>query len=155
MMKKVIVLTLVVSFLITLTISSMVLGADKNYYSKYLTVADVEKVTGMKGIKANHNFSLHFNNSKGKEILIVRFHKSDTFDTITKDKNWGPYTGVGDKAKIAIPNMLYTIAFTKGENMAEVLSTIDPSTMKAYFNVDQLKAICQIIEKRIAGKKAL
>lgn len=51
--------------------------------------------------------------------------------------------------------MPYTIAFTKGENMAEVVSMIDPSTMKAYFTVDQLKVICQIIEKRIAGKAAL
>ncbi len=154
-MKKILLCTILLTLLISFTISPTILGADKDYYSKYLSVAEVEKASGMKGVVAKHNYSLHFNNSKGTEILIVRFHKSNTFDTITKDKSWVPYTGIGDKAKIAIPNMPYTIAFTKGENMAEVVSMIDPSTMKAYFTVDQLKAICQIIGKRIAGKTTL
>lgn len=154
-MKKLMFWTVLLTMITSFTISPLVLGADKNYYSKYLSVAEVEKASGMKGIVAKHSYSLHFSNSKGTEILIVRFYKSETFDTITKDKSWTSYTGVGDKAKIAIPNMPYTIAFTKGENMAEVLSLIDPSTMKAYFTVDQLKAICKIIETRIAGKATL
>lgn len=131
-------------------------GADKEYYAHYLTPEDVEKVTGLSGITANHNYSLHFLDSQNREILIVRFGPEKQFARETRRENlWTPLENVADQAKLAIPQMPYQIAFLKGIHFAMVISMTDPDTMKTYLTVDQLKAIANLIASRMDPQKPL
>ncbi|HDP95802.1 MAG TPA: hypothetical protein ENN40_10655 [Candidatus Aminicenantes bacterium] len=131
-------------------------GADKEYYAHYLTPQDVEKITELSGITTNHNYSLHFLDSRGREILIVRFGPEKQFARETRrEKYWTPIEGVADQAKLAIPQMPYQIAFLKGPHFAMVISMTDAETAKTFLSVDQLKAIANLIASRMDPDKPL
>lgn len=150
-MKRVLFLGTLAFLVLGLFISAMALAAEdpKQYYAKYLSAADVEKATGLKGITTNHNYTLHFLNAEGKEILQVRFDKAKRFDEETERKDlWTPFAGVGDQAAVAVPGMPYMLAFKKGHHTV-IITTTRIEGMKLYLSVEQMKAICKIIESRL------
>jgi len=130
--------------------------ADPDYYARYLTPADLEKITGFEGITTKHQYSLHFLDAKGREILIVRFGPEKQFARETRrEKYWTPLAGVADQAKLAIPQMPYQIALLKGIHFAMVISMTDPDTSKTFLTVDQLKATANLIASRMDPQKPL
>jgi hypothetical protein len=152
--KEEIMKKLILYAVLILCFFSIAQGADKNYYAKYLLPSEVEKVTGLKGIKADHKYSLNFLTEKGEKLLLVRFSRSKSFERETKRKKlWTVVKGIGDKAKIAIPQMPYMIVFTRGTHMVNVISHVDSKTGKPYLSVPQLKKICKMIETKIDPKK--
>jgi hypothetical protein len=61
-----------------LLFSTLVLAEEDptQHYAKYLSVADVEKVTVLKGITGQHKYTLYFFNAEGQEILRVQFYRA-------------------------------------------------------------------------------
>lgn len=150
-MKRVWILGTMVLLVLGLFISAMAFAEEDRtqYYAKYLSVADVEKATGLKGITTKHNYTLHFLNAEGKEILQVRFEKAKRFEEETNRKDlWTPFEGVGDQAAVGVPGMPYMLAFKKGHHMV-IVSTTRIEGLKLYLSVDQMKAICKTIEPRL------
>jgi len=143
-------------FLLCLTLLPAGAGVDPDYYARYLSPEDLEKITGMTGITAKHQYSLHFLDAKGREILIVRFGPEKQFTRETRrEKYWTPIEGVADQAKLAIPQMPYQIALRKGPHFAMVISMTDPDTSKTFLTVDQLKATAKLIASRMDPGKPL
>jgi uncharacterized protein YxeA len=150
-MKRLVFLGTMVLLVLGLFISAMAFAEEDRtqYYAKYLSVADVEKATGLKGITTKHNYTLHFLNAEGKEILQVRFEKAKRWEEETKNKEyWTPVEGIGDQAAVGIPGMPYMLAFKKGPHMV-IVSTSRIEGLKLYLSVDQMKAVCKIIEPRL------
>jgi|GEM_PF-2263422 len=129
---------------------------DPEYYAHYLTPVDLQKITGLTGITTRHQYSLHFLDKAGREILIVRFGPEKRFERETRrEKYWTPIEGVADRAKIAIPQMPYQLALVKGIHFAMVVSLTDPESGKIYLSVDQLKAVATLVASRMDPQKAL
>lgn len=143
-------------FLLCLTLLPAGAGVDPDYYARYLTPTDVEKITGFSGITTRHNYSLHFLDAKGREILIVRFGNEKQFSRETRrEKMWTPLEGLADQAKIAIPQMPFQIALLKGIHFAMVISMTDPDTSETFLTVDQLKATAELIASRMDPQNPL
>ena len=120
------------------------------YYAKYLSVADVEQVTGLKGITTKHNYTLHFHNADGIEILRVSFYSVKDWDFyVSDDKSlWAPVEGIGDRAAYEVPRMPYMLAFAKGHHMV-ILGTTRKEGLTMHLSLDQLKALANIILPRL------
>ncbi|MGE5605038.1 MAG: hypothetical protein ACM3YE_05025 [Bacteroidota bacterium] len=150
-MKRVWILGTMVLLILSLFISAMAFAAEdpKQYYAKYLSVADVEKATGLKGITTKHDYTLHFLNPEGKEVLQVRFEKAKGWEQQTKDKKyWTEVKGIGDQAALFMPGMPQQLAFTKGPHMI-VVTTFQKQGVTMFVTADQLKAVCKVIEPRL------
>ncbi len=151
-MKKNIIGIMLGVLILALCFTSIVTDAD-NPFVKYLSVGEVEKATGLKGVKANHNVFLIFNNIEGNMILRVRFTQSKDFERETKpEKYWAKVTGIGDKAKIGLPQAPCMLIFTKGERMVTVYTFMDNKSGKYFLTAEQLKAISKAIEKNLTKK---
>lgn len=72
---------------------------------KYLTGADIEKITGIKGVKliprlsvAGAGGDLNFVDGTGELILMVQVTDAKNFDAFQKKYSKGTVAGVGDQA---------------------------------------------------------
>jgi hypothetical protein len=123
--------------------------APETPYAKYITVADVERITGLRGIQQNlEPFILHFLRSDGKEILKIKFSQRAYFNYFKDDNKYGPVKGVGEAALIGTPQLPIQILFIKGENCVE-LTTFPEEGLKLFLSVDQLTSIAQLIASRL------
>jgi hypothetical protein len=73
--------------------AAMVSGTPQ--YAKYLTVADIERVTGLKGVKLvpktpDSDDDLTFSSQDGKVILAVSFLPASTFAAAKSSKRIAP-----------------------------------------------------------------
>lgn len=154
-MKRIVVLSLL-CLMGMLPLLQQGSAADPDYYARYLTPEDLQQILGISGITTKHQYSLHFLDKGGREILIVRFGPEKQFVRETRrEKYWTTINGVADKAKIAIPQMPYQIAFLKGIHFAMVISQTDPQSGKTFLNVEQLKAVANRIASRMDPQKPL
>jgi len=124
--------------------------------AQYLTVQDVEKITGLHGIKLvppnpskGAGGDLNFANKDGELILMVqRMLNSDALYSQTKnmkDSVKADITGVGDAAFIGPAGTLqYFISFKKGKGSGSAASflTITGGTK---LPMDQVKKVAQQI----------
>jgi len=132
----------------------------RSNYQKLLTVADVESVTGLKGLKlvqrgstAGAGGDLNFAKSDGSLLLMVEFGNADLF------KQWkaqpGFYNsgvaGVGDEAFNGPKGGLapYVLFFRRGTHSVGLSSFLDTDTMKPMLSQDQLRSIAKIILSRL------
>jgi hypothetical protein len=94
-------------------------GSDEGLYGKYLTVADVEEVTGMSGLTSKEEaITLKFLGDDGTVILEVRFDGSSFYEdeVVANEEYYTPVPDLGDKAAICIPDMPYRVTFRKGDH---------------------------------------
>jgi hypothetical protein len=123
-----------------------------------LTVADVEKVSGLSGVKLvppdpskGAGGDLNFAGPEGKLLLMVRFANATLYDSVKKGSTFHALVpGVGDEAFDAPPGPSQYVLYVK-EGAKAMSITAYASTTKPYgprLTMDQLKAIATIILSR-------
>jgi len=122
-----------------------------NPYAKYLTVADVERITGFSGIQQNLEPSaLHFLRSDGKEILQVKFWVKEYFSNFKNDNKYSPISGIGDAALIGTLQLPIQLVFMRGQYCVEI-TTFPEEGLKLFLSLDQLKTVANYISSRLLG----
>lgn len=120
-------------------------------YAQYLSVADVEKATGMKGLTMKEKpATLEFYSAGGTKILEAVFNGPNFYNTEvgTNSKNFESVAGVGEKAALGVPNMPFHLVFVKGKYCV-VLQTLPGRDGKLPVAKDQLIAIGKIMAGRL------
>lgn len=125
-----------------------------------LTIADVEKATGLSGVKQVAQGSmtgaggdLNFVGPDGKLILMVKFATASLYDATKKNQTvfHAVVPDLGDEAFDAPPGaMQYVLYIKKGTKAVSVTSFI--STSRPYapkLTIDQLKAIARVVLSRL------
>jgi hypothetical protein len=124
--------------------------SETSLYAEYLTVADVEEVTGMSGLTMKEEaITLKFYNGDGIDILESRFDGSDFYEAEVgaNEEYYTPVSDLGEKAAICIPDMPYRVTFQQGDH-AIMVQTI-PQDGNLLVTEDQLIAIAKIISSRL------
>ncbi len=126
---------------------------------KYLAAADIEKVTGLKGIKtvprgsvAGAGGDLNFTDSSGELILMVQFTDARNFAGFKNKYAKGKPAAVGDDAILGavMPGMADNLlAFKKGTHCVVLTAFADFVKQKVYLTVDQLTALGKLIASRL------
>jgi hypothetical protein len=131
--------------------------AQTDQFHKYLGVEDIEKVTGLKGIKrvpksAEADGDLNFAGPDGKVILSASFYSSSAYKDARSSKAGFKSTiqGIGEEAFVgpAGPPPLFILAFRKG-NYAVVLNTEVDGQTNARLPMEQIVAIAKVIASRM------
>jgi len=122
---------------------------------QYLTVQDVEKITGLHGVKLvppdaskGAGGDLNFADRDGKLILMVnRNLSSDMFYSQTKtmkDTVKADITGLGDAAFIGpAGNLQYFVSFRKGKGSGTVSTFL--TFTGTQLPMDQVKKVAQLV----------
>ncbi len=142
--------------------SAIVLAAAafaQNPNEKYLTAADVEKVTGLKGVReiprgsaAGAGGDLNFVDASGELILMVQISDAKSFAGFKGKYAKGALSGVGDEAvqgslMPGIPDNL--LAFRKGTRCIVLTAFADFIKKKVYLTADQLSALGKVMAPRL------
>ncbi len=125
-------------------------GSDSELYAKYLTIADVEEVTGMTGLTSREEaITLTFFSDDGTDILEVRFDGNSFYDAEVgaNEEYYTPVSDLGDKAAICIPAMPYKVTFLQGDHCIMV-QTI-PQSSDLPVTEDQLITLAKIVASRL------
>lgn len=130
-------------------------------YEKLLTPADVEKVTGLKGVitvaknsqvGAGGKLNFAFDNDKDKLILSVMVEGKGVFDSWkeSKDLNAAAVPNLGDEAFQGDPNnkmITPNVTFIKGEQSFQLFTFFNMNNdLKPYLTHQQLIDLAKIIE---------
>jgi hypothetical protein len=128
-------------------------------YEKYLAAADVEKVTGARGVTliargsaAGAGGDLNFADGAGELMLMVQFADARNFATLKDKYAKAPVSGVGEQAfqggsMPGMPDNL--LAFTKGTRCVVLTAFGDFVNKKVYLTIDQLTALGKLIASRL------
>ena len=128
-------------------------------FSKYLTVADVEKVSGISGIKLmpkNPNVGaggdLNFATADGNLVLMAGFHDVSMYNKYSPDTYHSSVKGIGEEGFVG-PKQgnHYIIGFRKAQHSI-VLNTFfkfDGKPGDTMLTMDQLKQLAKIVEGRL------
>jgi len=120
--------------------------------NNYLTVADVEKVTGINGLRVTETATggLIFETGfLGTRIIEVLFGSPGLWKNEVI-KNWSlyePIPGIGDKAAVREPHTAFRLIFAKGSHVVMVEAV--PKDGKVPLSRDQLIKISKIIDSRL------
>jgi hypothetical protein len=124
---------------------------NKSLYGKYLTVTDVENVTGLRGvIRKEIALTLEFYNGANEKILEAGFN-SPNFYKNEVEKNHAYYVEIpeiGERAALAIPGTPYRITFLQGKFCVMVQTPLEGG--KTVLNIDQMMDICRIIVGKLS-----
>lgn len=132
-------------------------GAAQSSFDKFLTVSDVEKATGLKGVKIlPQDFSkilagdLNGVRQDGTLLLRVNFWDLKTYELA---KLGYPYAvdGLADEAFEGPTGSIEhgELTFRKGNRAAVVASEIDPKTNKPFVFGKPLRELARIIASRM------
>jgi hypothetical protein len=126
---------------------------------KYLTAEDVEKATGLKGVKliprgsvAGANGDLNFADASGELILMAQFSPAKNYDSYRSKYANGTVSGVGTEAVkgALMPGMPENlVAFTKGTHCVVLTSFGDFIKKKLYVTADQLSELGKVVASRL------
>jgi len=145
--------------------------AAQGAYDKLITIADVEKATGLTGVKTVPNGSqtgaggmLNFVNASGKLVLSVNFGDAQLYKKAreTKEMEVGgtkypmvlfahDIPGLGDEAFASPPGPVQYAIYARKGNHALTVNTFYPGAgehVKPLLTEAQLKAIAQLIFSR-------
>ena len=124
-----------------------------------LTVADVEKVSGLTGVKqvarnamTGAGGDLNFTGPEGKLLLMVKFSTAALYESVKKDPKifHAAVSGLGDDAFDAPPgSMQYVLYVRKGTQAVSVTTYFSSRPIAPRLTVDQLKAIARVILSRL------
>ena len=130
--------------------TALPVAPNESPYGKYLTTADVEKITGLEGITRKEiALALEFYRGEHEKILEAVFN-SPSFYKTEVEKNWDYYTAVpeiGERAGLAISSMPYRITFLQGKFCVMVQTPLEGG--KTLLNIDQLLAVSKMIAGRL------
>ena len=155
-MKKKLVIVVSVAFV--LMIHSVVLAGQ---FDNILTAADVEKATGLTGIKkVPHDSSNKFLNGDinfvlkdGQPILMIQFRPLFIFDKYKEDPGYfkTPLTGIGEEAFTSPAfDPQFSINFRKNNHVAVVTTNIDPKdSKKTILSMEQLTTISKVLASKM------
>jgi hypothetical protein len=149
-----------VLFLFTIIVICCCSAVAAETFDKYISAADIEKVTGFQDVKLSKNSqhgsagTLEFKNKEGKTILSVKFNKSSLYDRAEKAKVVnvkGDIKGIGEDAFYASnfsdsPNYL---CFKKGNFSVDLAAFVKREDGKPFLTLEQLKELAKIIASRI------
>jgi len=120
-----------------------------NAYAQYLTAADVEMISGLKGIQRTLEPTiLHFLQSNGKEILRVKFSGKEDINTYKSDSKYSPISGLGEVALVGTLQLPMELMFAKGKYCVEIL-TFPKEGLNLFLSLDQLKTVANYILSRL------
>jgi hypothetical protein len=136
------------------------LRGQSNPYDKYLTVADIEKVTGLSGVKPvpreprkGAGGHLNFADKNGDMILIASFLTAEEFAFYRNEKSMVKATlpGVGDEAMTGpAADPQYMFLARRGDKCVALSTFVDPATPeKTLLTMDQLIALGKIVIKKL------
>jgi hypothetical protein len=155
-MKKI---CLVLGALLYLNLGPALTALAQSPFEKYLTGADIEKATGMKGIKpiprgsaAGAGGDLNFTDGSGELILMIQFADVKNFAGFKSKYAKGAVSGVGEQAIQggSMPGMADNLlAFTKGAHCVVLTAFGDFINKKVYLTIDQLTALGKLIASRL------
>ncbi len=148
-MKRFLLIALIIVSLIVSSVASLAAGSS-SLYGKYLTVADVEKVTGLKGVTRKEvALTLEFYNAKNEKIIEARFYGPDFYkeEVDENKKYYTPISGIGEKAAYTLGDTPYRLTFAKGKFSVMVQTPFQSA--KDPKNKDFLITICKIIAGRL------
>lgn len=144
---------------ICVTCATGVSGYPQNSYEKFLTVGDVEKVTGLKGVKqiprgsaAGASGDLNFADSSGEMILMAQFSPAKNFESYKTKYGKTPVSGLGTEAVkgALLPGMPENlVAFSKGTHCVVLTAFGDFIKKKVYITADQLAELGKILASRM------
>lgn len=131
---------------------------DLTSKADFLTPADIESVSGLKGIKlveqgslpgakGSLNFAL---NDKMYAMFVIAdmdlFNEWKTMEGFTKDK----LSGIGDEAYTAPGGKTqFVVFFRKGNKVGSISSSLDIETVEPYLTVEQLSQLAKIAVNRM------
>ena len=129
-------------------------------FGKYLSVADVEKVSGLTGVKvapmayANPNEGhLFVSDAKGKTILDVFFESADQFSARKRTAvGVKDLVGVGDLAFISTTSLgPFEVVFKKGPMCVHLLAVhaTDLNGKPGRLPVEQVTSLAKLVASRI------
>jgi hypothetical protein len=143
-------------------VNGMPLSSDSGSYDTYLTISDVEKVTGLTGLKQVQfnplrflGSDLNFVASDGSKILSVEFSHASRYNTykVFEPKNIkillqdiGEEAFVGPDIENQVP---YQLVFRQG-NYAISLTAATCDAKKNMLTLEQLISIGKIVASRVA-----
>jgi hypothetical protein len=143
-----------------LLISTVPAALAQNQYEKYLTAADVEKITGIKGVNliprgsvAGAAGDLNFSDASGELILMVQFTDAKNYESFKNKYPKGAVSGVGNQAVqgALMPGMPDNLlVFTKGAHCIALTAFGDFIKKKVYLTTDQLIALGKLIASRLS-----
>lgn len=135
--------------------------ASSSDTSDLLTIGDVEKVSGLTGIKTVEKGAMdgaggdvNFVTSEGKLVLIASFYDGAGFDTLKDTPNYRePLAGLGDAAFVGpskdIMETLYEVGVKKGDHGALLVTFFKTLSQDTMLTMDQLKELAGIVEARL------
>ncbi len=156
-MKK--MLSLTISFLLVLGMIAPVLASGQ--FDHILTTADVEKATGLTGVKQVpreplnkfRNGDLNFVLRDGTPVLMIQFRPSFVFDAMKSDSGYfkSPLTGIGEEAFTSPAfDPQFSINLHKGHYVSVVTTNVDPrDKTRTVINMDKLIVIAKIVASRM------
>jgi hypothetical protein len=134
--------------------AAIVFGAPQ--YAKFITVADIERVTGLKGVNVipkgpGSDDDLTFASQDGKVILAVTFLPASAFTSAksSKDGMKSPLSGVGEEAFVGpTSGPLYILVFRKAAYTV-ILNTELEGITHARIPIEKLTEIAKIVAARL------
>jgi len=129
-------------------------------YDKYLTTADIEKATGLTGVKLvpreprkGAGGHLNFANAKGDLILLASFLSAADFNSYKNAPGMvkSQVQGLGDEAFIGPASDLpYMLVVRKADKCLALSTFADPQQPSANrLTMDQLKAVAKVVIGRM------
>ena len=127
-------------------------------FDHVITAADVEKLTGLKGVKQVpreklnkfRNGDLNFVLGDDKPLLMIQFRPGYVFETMKADSK-ASIPGVGEEA-FSSPafDPQFSVNFLKGNYYAIVTTHVDEKDKtKTALNMDQLIAIAKLVASKM------
>jgi hypothetical protein len=145
------------------SVNGMPLSSDSGSYDTYLTITDVEKVTGLTGLKQVQfnplrflGSDLNFVASDGSKILSVEFSNARRYNTykVFVPKNIKILLqAVGEEAFVGpdIENQVpYLLVFRQGNYAISLTAATTCDAQKNMLTLEQLISIGKIIASRLA-----
>jgi hypothetical protein len=150
---------LVLGMLLSVGLGPALTALAQSPYEKYLTGADIEKASGMKGVRliprgsaAGAGGDLNFADGSGELVLMVQFADAKSFAGVKAKYAKGAVSGVGDQAIQggSMPGMADNLfAFTKGARCVVLTAFGDFVNKRVYLTVDQLMSLGKVIASRL------
>jgi hypothetical protein len=153
--------------LLVLAVSLLVLAAliapvfATGQFDNIITTADVEKATGLTGVKQVprepldklRNGDLNFVANGNQPILMIQFRPLFLFETVKADSGYFKTSipGVGDAAFTSPAfEPQFSVNFIKGNHYAIVTTNIDPKDKtRTILKLDQLITLSKIVASRM------
>jgi len=156
-MKKTLIFGLAIVLFLSLVPN---LRGQTNPYDKYLAVADIEKVTGLSGVKPvpreprkGAGGHLNFADKNGDMILIASFLTAEEYGFYRNEKSMVKVIipGIGDEAMTGpAADPQYMLLARKGNKCMALSTFVDPAAPeKTLLTMDQLIALGKIVIERL------